>query len=228
LSVRLVGLGPGDMGSVSLRAEAVLRQARKVFVRTKHHPAVAEFSDRGIHFESFDDVYESAESFDEVYQRIADRVLAESARGEVVYATPGHPLIGERSVALIIENAARLGVRVSVEPSSSFIDAVLEALMISLDSGLKVLDALRIEELTPSADTPNLVYQVYDRDIASRVKLRLMEFYPDDLQVCVVNAAGTANVRILRVPLYELDRQEIDHLTAVYAPETAWNCREKP
>ena len=220
-AVRIVGLGAGGLGGASSRAEAVLRQARKVFVRTEHHPAVAELSDRGIHFESFDALYEAAETFDEVYQRIADRVLAESARGEVVYATPGHPLVGERSVALIIEGAAKLGVTVSVEPSSSFIEAVLETLMTNLDSGLKILDALQIEDLTPSLDTPNIIYQVYDRDTASRVKLRLMEFFPEDFEALIISAAGTENARILRVPLYELDRREVDHLTVVYVPEMA-------
>jgi tetrapyrrole methylase family protein / MazG family protein len=77
---------------------------------------------------------------------------------------------------------------------------------------------LLIEDLSPSLDTPNIVYQVYDQDAASRTKLRLMEFFPDEFQVCLVRGAGTDAVEITWMPLYELDRRECDHLTSVYVP----------
>jgi tetrapyrrole methylase family protein/MazG family protein len=196
-----------------------LKDARKVIVRTENHPAVAELSDRGISFESFDHLYEAAASFDGLYEQMADSILAESAVGGIVYAVPGHPLVGEQSVRLLIEKARAAGVSIEVVPSPSFIEAMLEALQISMDEGLKVLDALLIEGLTPSLDTPNIIYQVYDQDAASRVKLRLMEFFPDEWQVCLVSGAGTDDVQAIWMPLYELDRHECDHLTSVYVPK---------
>ena len=214
-AVRVVGLGPAGLGGTSLSAMQALQEARKVFVRTEQHPAVAELSDRGIVFESFDRLYESAESFDELYRQMAERVLAEAAAG-VVYAVPGHPLVAERSVELLLEMAERAGVEVEIVPSPSFIDAVLEALRVGLDEGLKILDALQIEQLAPSMDTPNLICQVYDRDAASRVKLRLMEFFPDEREVWIVRAAGTDSAQVKKVALFELDRQEFDHLTSVF------------
>jgi tetrapyrrole methylase family protein / MazG family protein len=216
--VVVVGLGPAGLGAMSHAAMEALRDARKILIRTKHHPVVAELSDRGIVFESFDALYETAESFSQLYERIAELVLAES-EGGVVYAVPGHPLVGEHSVALVIEKAAARGIGVRIVPSPSFIDAMLETLHIDMDKGLKVLDALQIEQLTPSQDTPNIVYQVYDRDSASRAKLRLMDFFPDEWKVCIVRGAGTDDVQTLWIPLYELDRHDVDHLTSVYVPE---------
>ncbi|MDO8681987.1 MAG: SAM-dependent methyltransferase [Armatimonadota bacterium] len=216
--IKIVGLGPGGLGGVSQRSLEVLRTARKIYIRTENHPVVAELSDHGILFESFDSLYENAQDFETLYQEIADRIISETAAGDVVYAVPGHPLIGERSVELIIKQAGKLGIEVYIAPSPSFIEAALESLAVSMDKGLKILDALQIEDLTPSLDTPNLIYQVYDLSIASRVKLRLMEFYPDEFEVFVVRKAGTDDVETLKVPLYKLDWMEHDHLTSVYVP----------
>jgi tetrapyrrole methylase family protein / MazG family protein len=217
-TVRIIGLGPAGLGGISRSAMEALQEAGRIFLRTEHHPAAVELSGCGISFESFDCLYQEAESFDTLYEQMAERVLAETS-GVVAYAVPGHPLVGERSVALIIERARSRGVHVEVVPSPSFIEVMLESLQVSMDKGLKVLDALRIEDLTPSMDTPNIIYQVYDQHAASRVKLRLMEFFPDESQVCIVQGAGTDTARTLWVPLYELDRQTYDHLTSVYVPE---------
>lgn len=217
-TIKIVGLGPAGLKWTASAAIEALLNARKVFVRTERHPAVAELSARGICFDSFDHLYESAEDFEGLYEKIADVLLAEADDG-VVYAVPGHPLIGERSVEILLEKALEAGAQVEILPSSSFIEATLEALKVSLDHGLKVVDALRIEQLTPSVDTPTIVYQVHDQATASRVKLRLMEFLPDEWKVVLVRGAGTENAMMLEMPLYELDRQEFDHLTSVYVPE---------
>jgi tetrapyrrole methylase family protein/MazG family protein len=64
-----------------------------------------------------------------------------------------------------------------------------------------------------------VIVQVYDAFIASEVKLTLMEKYPDDFEVTVVTAAGSANELITKVPLYELDQAvTLNNLTAVYVP----------
>jgi tetrapyrrole methylase family protein / MazG family protein len=217
-AVRVVGLGPSDLSAISQSAMEALRKARKVIVRTANHPAVAELSDCGILFESFDSLYETADSFSALYQQMADRIIEEAAGGEVVYAVPGHPLVGEQSVNLIIHKAKEAGIGVDIVSSPSFIEAMLEDLKVHMDEGLKILDALLIEDLTPSLDTPNIVYQVYDQDAASRTKLRLMEYFPDEWQVCLVRGAGTDTVEMIWLPLYELDRRECDHLTSVYVP----------
>jgi tetrapyrrole methylase family protein/MazG family protein len=59
---------------------------------------------------------------------------------------------------------------------------------------------------------------VYDQQVASNVKIKLMNFYSDDHEVIVVRGAGIPGEEIIMtVPLYELDRVEcLDHLTSVY------------
>ena len=64
-----------------------------------------------------------------------------------------------------------------------------------------------------------LIGQVYDAFSASEVKLTLMEKYPDEYEVTIVTAAGSAKEKLTKVPLYELDRvMELDNLTTLYVP----------
>ena len=169
--------------------------------------------------ESFDSIYESADSFEHVYEQIAERVLEEAGRRDVLYAVPGHPLVGEASVSLLMEEARKKGIECRVIGSESFIEASLEALGIGIDEGIKIIDALSLDSITPALDAGNLIYQVYDRQVASETKLKLMEHYPDDFEIMVVSGAGGPEQRVETIPLYQLDRCECDHLTTVYVPE---------
>jgi tetrapyrrole methylase family protein/MazG family protein len=71
----------------------------------------------------------------------------------------------------------------------------------------------------PLAPTrPALICQLYSRQIATHVKLSLLERYPAEHPVVLVQSAGVAGVeRVRRVPLHELDHQrDLDHLTCAY------------
>ncbi|MBI2843130.1 MAG: nucleotide pyrophosphohydrolase [Armatimonadetes bacterium] len=217
--ITVVGLGPAGIDAMSASALAVLESAQRPLIRTARHPAAQELAARGMSFETFDEVYDTASDFEEVYGSIASRIIEEARESEVTYAVPGHPLIAERSVALIIERAKSEGIPVRIAASKSFIEACLEALIIPIDKGLKLVDGLEIKRMSVSCDCPILIYQVYDRLVASEVKLVLMEVYPDDFEVYVISDAGGPNMLIDKRPLYTLDRRDYDHLTSIYVPE---------
>jgi tetrapyrrole methylase family protein/MazG family protein len=208
---------------MSAQAMRALESAEKLLIRTGHHPAAEELRERGLKFETFDDVYESASQFAEVYQSIAFRVIGLARDYEVTYAVPGHPLVAERSVALIVELAREEGIPLTFAPSQSFVEACLETLAASVDDGLKLIDALAISQTLPASDCPNLIYQVYDRQIASDVKLALMEVYPDEFPVYVVAGAGGTDAKVEKLALFEMDHREYDHLTSVYVSELTKN-----
>lgn len=217
--ITVVGLGPSNREYTSVGAWELLLSAPTVFVRTARHPVVDELRAHGIDPVSFDSLYDEADSFDQVYEGIASRLLDEAAGGrDVVYAVPGHPLAGERAVGILMARAREAGLRVGIVGSESFIEPVLEAVGVGFDVGLKIIDALSLDEVHPDPDVPNLIYQVYDRMIASDVKLALMDSYPDEFEVTLVAGAGTDHADVRTVPLYELDRGRFDHLSSVYVP----------
>ncbi len=222
--IYVIGLGPGgrhDLPPVNL----ALMRGREVYLRTAVHPVVEQLREEGVCLRPLDRFYEEAESFDEVYRRMADFLLEEAAKRcePLLFAVPGNPLVGEAVVRLLLESSPAAGVKVRIWPAPSFLDAVFSLLGIDPAQGLLIADAFSCDRLVVPPGVGVVVSQVYDRRIASEVKLALMEHFPDDHRIAVVRAAGVPGEESLRwIPLYALDRlEEIDHLTTVYAPPAA-------
>jgi len=219
--ITIAGLGPGSPGALSLEVwEELQRSSQKIFLRTKKHPVVPWLTQKGIVFETFDSFYEEGLTFEEIYRRIADKIIECACVKPVIYAVPGHPLVAEESVTLILNGARKKDLSVKILPAESFLDALLPVLKLDLSSGFKILDGLALEEQKPDPDVGNIVIQVYNRLIACDVKIKLMEYYPDDYPVTVVRAAGVSGQeRVEKVSLYQLDRLDwIDYLTSIYIP----------
>lgn len=216
----VVGLGPGDSGELTLRTWEILKSGRPIFLRTAKHPVVNDFRRSGLSFTPLDDYYEQGATFEEVYQNIINRLLTEAARGEIIYAVPGHPMVAEATVKGLFSAAPKCGATVEVIPAVSFLDAVFTALRVDPNDGLQIVDALALHTNPPQPAYPALIAQVYNRAIASQVKLALMEQYPDEFSVTVIRAAGVPEEeKTAVIPLYELDRWPyIDYLTSVYLP----------
>lgn len=218
--VTIVGLGPGSADDLTLRAVREIENTRHLYLRTKYHPTVKYIEDKGIKYESFDYVYDKLPTFEEVYEEIANRIIELAQENDIVYAVPGHPLVAENTVQRILVLAAQKNMAVEVIASMSFIDAVVNAMKIDPIDGLKVIDGCRLEEQKVDVSAHNIITQVYNRRVASDIKLRLMEYYEDETEVALIRGAGIpGEEKIERVPLYDIDRFEwIDHLTSLYIP----------
>ncbi|MCS7087496.1 MAG: nucleoside triphosphate pyrophosphohydrolase [Thermoflexales bacterium] len=224
----LLGLGPGDPALLTREAWSVLQRTQQLYLRTRRHPTVDALPDH-LTLHSFDATYDEAEDFERVYRAIADAVLAAAERdAEVVYAVPGHPLVGEATSSLILAEARQRGISVRVVAGVSFVESTLQALAAHPDFATEALDPLRglqvhdaLELATAyhpplNPDQPALIAQVYSRLIASDVKLTLMNQYAPQHPVWVVR-----DQQVERVPLHELDHAErFDHLTTLYVPPT--------
>ncbi|MBN2390963.1 MAG: nucleoside triphosphate pyrophosphohydrolase [Anaerolineae bacterium] len=217
--ITIVGLGPGAFDQLTQEAITTLSQASEVWLRTARHPVVPHLP-AGPEIHSFDALYEESETFEEVYATIARQVLALGARTEgVVYAVPGHPLVGESTVTQILKAAREDGISTRIVPGLSFIEPALTALALDALDGLQIVDALDVigtyyPILNP--DVPVLIAQVYSRAVASDLKLVLMNLYPDEHQVALVDAVGTAAETVIWCPLYEIDHRDHTSLTSLY------------
>ncbi len=221
MGIVIVGLGPGDGQLLTRQAWTVLAAADPLYVRTARHPAVADLPPGGIRH-SFDHLYDTAEDFDQVYQAIIGQVVDMGRHGDVVYAVPGHPLVGEATVTGVLAAAEQAGIPVTIVPGLSFVEPTLSALGVEGLNGLQLYDALDVISLHYPPFNPNapvLLGQVYNQMIASELKLALMTVYPDEHQVLLVHEAGTQTQTIERLPLYEIDRTpQSAHLTSLYVP----------
>ncbi|MDA8235815.1 MAG: nucleoside triphosphate pyrophosphohydrolase [Clostridia bacterium] len=218
--ITVVGLGPGRIELIPLQNWEVLRSGQRIYLRTGKHPAVDGLRERGISFTTLDKYYEESQSFEECYSKLVDKILAEAKEAAVVYGVPGHPLVAEETVNLLKREALERKYEIEIMGAMSFLEVLFTTLGIDPVKGLKVLDGLQLNQQVPSTGVGNVITQVYSSLVASEVKLNLMEYYPDDKQVIVVQAAGVPGLeRVVHIPLYELDRLPwVDHLTTVYVP----------
>lgn len=233
--ILIVGLGPGDPNQLTLGAYKAIENSEVVYLRTAKHPTVPHLPTT-TRQESFDDIYDKGADFAEVYSTIVEKLieLAKASGSDekpVVYAVPGHPLVGESSVLRLLARADQEKIATQIIDGVSFLEPIFSQLRVDpLADGFVVLDATELAEqaeiylprkhgLELPVTRPLLVGQVYNQRLASAVKLALMENYPDEHPVTLLRGTGVSDEEArLDIPLFELDRypEWTDHLTSVY------------
>ncbi len=222
MSITIVGLGPGNPDDLTRKAWQVLVAADEVYLRTQRHPTVPALP-RGLVWHAFDELYDTSPDFESIYTTIAAEILALGRRPQgVVYAVPGHPLVGEASVGRILDAAPEANLPVHIVAGLSFVEPVLTALGIDALAGLQLVDATELATLNHppiNPDLPALVAQLYSQSLAADLKLTLMNQYPPEHPIVLVHSAGTLEERSVPLMLYELDRHlDVAHLTTLYVP----------
>lgn len=216
--ITIVGLGAGDLNQLPYGVYRLLTQSKQLFLRTKEHPVISELGDQ-IHYESFDVIYEENDDFDQVYTSIVEILLTKANEMDVIYAVPGHPLVAEKTVQLLLKEGREKGYTVKIEGGQSFLDSTFQALEIDPVEGFQLVDAFDLKRDMLQLKGHVIITQVYDQIIASEVKLTLMEQLPDDYKIKIVTAAGSSIQELKEIELYELDRETtINNLTSVYVP----------
>jgi tetrapyrrole methylase family protein/MazG family protein len=215
--VVVVGLGPAGPDLVTAAARDAISHASVRFVRTERHPSSALVADAI----AFDGVYESADTIDDVYVEIARR-LTEAAHehGEVLYAVPGSPAVGERTVELLREAAASGDIELTIVPALSFVDLAWARLGIDpVARSVRIVDAHQFAVDAAGERGPLLVGQCDSRAALSDVKLCLDL---DGPPIVVLQQLGTPDERIFEVARADLDRAvEPDHLTSLFIDSAA-------
>ncbi|HZH60672.1 MAG TPA: nucleoside triphosphate pyrophosphohydrolase [Metabacillus sp.] len=216
--ITIVGLGAGDLNQLPYGVYRLLTQSKQLFLRTKEHPVISELGDQ-IHYESFDVIYEENDDFDQVYTSIVEILLKKANEMDLIYAVPGHPLVAERTVQLLLKEGRKKGYTVKIEGGQSFLDSTFQALEIDPVEGFQLVDAFDLKRDMLQLKGHVIITQVYDQIIASEVKLTLMEQLPDDYKIKIVTAAGSNLQELKEIELYELDRETtINNLTSIYVP----------
>lgn len=213
MTIHVAGLGPGNPALLTHETSALLASGIPVIVRTRRHPTLDALSAADT-FMACDDIYEAAAEFGDAYGAIAARVLTEAAKGDVVYLTPGHPLIAEQATVALLALARDSGIPVHIYSAVSYVDVAATALRIDARD-LQLCDGL---DLRIDPARPALISQVFDRDAASRIKLTLLDLYPPDHPVTALSRAGEAAEELSTMPLSEVDYRAWSYLDSLYLP----------
>ncbi|MPQ42169.1 nucleoside triphosphate pyrophosphohydrolase [Clostridium tarantellae] len=227
--LKIMGLGPGAPEALTIGALKELKKSNNIYFRTEKHPTVDFLIEEGIKFNTYDFAYEKFNNFDDVYKYIAEDLIEKiNKEDNLIYAVPGHPLVAEKSVINLISLCDKKDIKYEILPAVSFVDAMMESLKIDPTEGVKIIDAFDIENQLMDKRVGTIITQVYNKFIASEVKLKLLEAYNDDTEIYFVRAAGIKGLENIRkIPLFELDWQEdIDYLTSVYIPKDLNNKKD--
>lgn len=222
----IVGLGSGDESQLTLGILRILERADALYLRTDRHPVADYLRQEGISFTSFDDIYEANSQFEDVYRTIVDRLLQEAAtkpQEQIVYAVPGHPQVAEATVQMLRERAGEHGISLNVLGGESFLDQAFLRFGFDPLDGFQLVDATQLDHYRFEPLLHTIFAQVYDNFVASDVKLKLMEWYPDEHKIVVGHALGVAGQEQIReIPLYELDRLEgYGNLSLIWVPRSS-------
>ncbi|MCI0767578.1 nucleoside triphosphate pyrophosphohydrolase [Bacillus sp. TL12] len=220
--ITILGLGAGELDQLTMGVYRKIKEADHMYVRTKEHPVIEELEKEGVKYTAFDDVYEAHDTFEIVYETIANTLIEQAQGTDIIYAVPGHPLVAERTVQLLLQKGKEKQVEVQIEGGQSFLDPMFASLKIDPIEGFQLIDATSFERGQLELRQHLIFCQVYDAFVASEVKLTLMEMLPDEYEVYIVTAAGTSFEQVKKVPLYLLDHEtELNNLTSVYIPPVA-------
>ena len=215
--IYVIGLGPGSVDDLTLGAVNRINSKQENFLRTENHPTVEYFKNNSIEYEAFDYLYNKEADFSSVYNKIVDRLVEESLKGEDInYFVPGNPLVAERTVEILLERE----VNVEIVDGMSFIDPLIKSVKRDPIDGLKIVDGTSLNADMVDINVDIIVTQVYNQRIMSDIKLILSEIYGDEYSIYIVDSAGIkGEEKVEKTPIYLMDRfEKIGYLTSIYIP----------
>ena len=202
--ITVVGAG-WTRGELTLNAIEALKHSDAIVLHTDRCGCADWLKQNGMPFTSLDALYETCDDFDIHAQAAADAVMAAGSAGDLAYVVSD---IRDRSVSSLIE---RIGTAVQVIPGPPS-----EGALLALVRGeARLVAASEWEQFHPSARESCLVRELDSRELASEVKLRLMEAYPEELEVWLLQGESEP----VSMPLFTLDRGDrFDHRTCLLVP----------
>jgi len=195
--ITVVGLGPGGQGEMTLAAWNALNNADRLVLRTARHGA-AEALARP--YTTLDTLYDQASDMEELAALAADKLAALAETGDVTYAVPGHGLIGDDTVGLLVQR----GLVSHIVPGMTQADATAALAMVPAFSrgSFMQVPASRLRDTVLHGETPLVITQLDDPFQAGDAALLAAQSYGEDAEAVLTDGTDTR-----RMPLFELPRQ---------------------
>jgi len=196
----IVVVGHGyEVGQLTLEAVGLLKSGARVILHTERCGCAEWLKSESVPYDTLDALYDACEDFDEHAQLAAKAVCDAAEAGDVVYGVFD---VRDRSVGALMDMAGNLRI-VAGPPAEG-------ALFARAQGSVEMLEASEWESYALSSARAALIRELDSRELASEVKLKLMEIYPDETAVYVLFGDGG----VAHTELYNLDRlKKYDHRT---------------
>ncbi len=202
--ITVIGAGSGKAENLSLLAYKTIKSAKSVILKTEKMPIVKLLKEEKIHFETLDDIYDTAENFDSLNAAIKARL---TEKGSCVYVVHG---------SAIDDTSVRALEDVNIIPGVSVADCA--ASFLNVVSDVKAYTTTEIlEGEMPSVHQDNIITCIDSTLIAGDLKCSLSEIYGDEFEIKYYTEDFDGNQSSKSIMLYELDMQETyNHTTSIY------------
>lgn len=201
--ITVVGVGL-EIGDLTLSAAEALKADARLILHTEQIGCADYLKQNHLPYETLDRLYEACEDFDQHAGLAAEYIFEKARLEDVVYIVYD---VRDISVLKLAELDGKL--RIIAGPP------VEGALMAHLNGATQMLEASDWENFRLSASENALIREINNRELASEIKLKLMECYPDETRVFFLGENGS----IARIPLYDLDRMKrYDHKSCALIP----------
>ena len=203
--------------TLTVAASRAIQSSNNIFLQTALHPSAEAVRTLNAELTTMDDLFESCADFDRLNDSIAERLCS---AGDCVYVATGS--IFSSQLPVIQKKAEKRGICVSVLPYVSVSAAAFSAFPQARECSAHDL---------PDSFDPEQSYVVCEIDsrlIAGEAKLKLSEYFDDELDVNIASIDQNGNYESRAIPLCELDRQEeYDASTCLYLQGQPYEQRKR-
>lgn len=216
----IAGLGPGPREYLTLGSFDIIKNSKKVLARTEKHDTVKFLKDKNINVETLDFMYSESEDFNVLNSKIAEYILGLIKKyNEVVYCVPGNGINFDASVMETVKLCRNENIEVSVCPGISQEDMASQALKPHMTGRYTFMCASDYTDFRPDPRMSLFITELDSRILSSELKLKLLEHYPDNLNITVIYVNEKQKTCIKDIELYMLDRLDhYDQTMTVYIP----------
>ena len=205
MKITLIGLGARE-GDLTLRAEAALKKAGKVFARTALAPSFKSVESFGA--QPLDDIFKSSRNYDTLNKKLAATVLSAAKECDVCYCVDG--AVCEDNACKIILAKAK-NVEVIEGPSKAAYALSLARLKSGQYTAISAYDIKSLKSC-PAA----VVYDIDSDLLAGDVKIKLSDLFGEESDCFFIRGDECRKIKV-----YELDRQGVYDMSCAAAVEEA-------
>lgn len=197
--------------NMTASAVETLKKAETVFLQTSKHPFAKTLSSLDVPCISMDDLYETAEDYDSLHVSICKRMI--ESRKNCVFAATGS------FVEIINVLKDYPDVQVSVLPYIPFyINFFSDQDINCTFSAADILFPL-------STGTGIVITEITNRIIAGEIKIKLMDQFPEDIDIQYAYFTDDGVMQKKNMPLYQLDSTDniFNATSSIYIRKTSFS-----
>lgn len=204
--INIVGLGYGSIGDLTVQTLKMLKNMQNIFIKGNGHPVMSELMDEGIKFKDYKELYNNIERYSEPGE-------------DAIYAVCGNPLEDEETIKHLLSICEEKNINYKIYAAAG-IKAFIQECAGRLMGKVEVINSLIIENKSINKRNEIVITNLFNKDIAKKVKAKLLKIYYDDINVYSLKIGNYK--RFDKIKIKDIDSlNDLNELTMIYIPRNS-------